>query len=93
MSAHAQFIALAIAGLALTMPVIAGAWIVRLPCRRLASALYVSGFALIGATLILDPILSPPLFFHGFFPGIGIGGIAIALALTLIDWRTVRQRR
>lgn len=81
MSAHEQFTALAVAGLALTSPAMVIAWVARLPSRKLAIALYVVGFAFIGATLVLDPILSPPLFYHGFFPGIGIGGIVIALAL------------
>ncbi len=86
MSVHTEFTALAIAGLALTFPAIIIAWIARLPSRSLATALYGTGFVLIGATLIVDSILNPPLFYHGFFPGVGIGGIVIALALAHVDY-------
>lgn len=88
MSVHAQFAALALAGFVVTVPVLVIAWVRRLPARRMATILYLVGFALIGATLILDPILRPPLFYHGFFPGIGIGAITVALALVA----GVRQR-
>lgn len=81
MSVHAQFIVLALAGFALTVPALVAAWLMRLPDRQLATALYTLGFTLICATLILDPIMRPPLFYHGFFPGIGIGCVALALAL------------
>lgn len=87
MSVHAQFVALALVGLALTAPALVAAWRLRLPDRQLATVLYTLGFALIGATLILDPILSPPLFYHGFFPGIGIGCAALALALVYLAYR------
>lgn len=94
MSVHAQFVALAAVGLVVTLPAMVIAWAARLPSRGLATALYAAGFALIGATLVLDPILSPPLFYHGFFPGIGIGGIAVALALAHRDyWDGKRGRK
>lgn len=86
MSVHTEFIALAVASLALTFPAIVVAWVARLPSRKLVSALYGVGFALIAATLIVDSIVNPPLFYHGFFPGIGIGGIVIALALAHVDY-------
>lgn len=81
MSTHAQFVALTLVGLALTAPALVIAWRGRLPVRRLATTLYVLGFALIVATLIIDPIERPPLFYHGFVPGVGIGCVALALAL------------
>lgn len=84
MSTHAQFVALTLVGLALTAPALVVAWRGRLPVRRLATTLYVLGFALIVATLIVDPIVRPPLFYHGFFPGVGIGCVALALALALV---------
>lgn len=87
MSVHAQFVALALAGLALTAPALVVAWRKRLRDRRLALALYALGFALIAATLIADPILRPPLFYHGFFSGIGIGCVALALALVYLARR------
>ena len=92
MSVHEQFTALAVAGLLVTLPAMIIAWRVRLPSRRLATALYGAGFALIGATLVLDPILNPRLFYHGFFPGVGIGGIAIALALAHQDYWGGKRR-
>lgn len=85
MSVHAQFVALALVGFALTAPALIVAWRARMPGRRLVTGLYSLGFALIVATLILDPILSPPLFYHGFFPGIGIGCVALAVALVFLE--------
>lgn len=87
MSVHAQFIALALVGFALTAPALVAAWLMRLADRQLATALYTLGFALMSATLILDPIVRPPLFYHGFFPGIGIGCVALALALVYLARR------
>ncbi|HEX8997352.1 MAG TPA: hypothetical protein VF812_15095 [Ktedonobacterales bacterium] len=81
MSVHAQFVALALVGCALTAPALVAAWRMRLPDRHLATVFYVVGLALISATLILDPIVRPPLFYHGFFPGVGIGAVALSLAL------------
>ena len=87
MSVHAQFIALALVGFALTAPALVAAWLMRLADRQLATALYTLGFALMSVTLILDPIVRPPLFYHGFFPGIGIGCVALALALVYLARR------
>ncbi len=87
MSVHAQFIALALVGFALTALALVAAWLMRLADRQLATALYTLGFALMSATLILDPIVRPPLFYHGFFPGIGIGCVALALALVYLARR------
>lgn len=93
MSVHAQFAALALAALVLTAPALVITWRARLPSRRLTTALYAAGFTLIALTLVLDPMLSPPLFYHGFFPGIGIGGIALALALAHLDyWERARRK-
>lgn len=93
MSVHEQFIVMALAGFALTVPALVAAWLMRLPDRQLATALYTLGFALITATLILDPIVRPPLFYHGFFPGIGIGMAAVALALVAMNARRARSHR
>ena len=89
-SPHAQFTVLALLGCALTAPALSAAWRLRLADRCLASVFYLVGFGLIGATLALDPILQPPLFFHGFVPGIGIGAVAIALALVALARRRTR---
>lgn len=81
MSTHTQFTLLALLGGALTAPALVAAWLLRLPDRQLATGYYGVGCALIAGALILDPIIQPPLFFHGFIPGIGIGAASIALAL------------
>ncbi|HEY7973991.1 MAG TPA: hypothetical protein VIG77_08455 [Ktedonobacterales bacterium] len=81
MSAHTQFTLLALLGGALTAPAMIAAWILRLPDRQMAMGSYGVGCALIAGALILDPIIQPPLFYHGFVPGLGIGAVAIALAL------------
>lgn len=90
MSAHAQFTVLALLGCALTAPALVAAWRLRLADRCLATGFYLAGFVLIGATLALDPLLQPPLFFHGFVPGIGIGAVAIALALVALARHRIR---
>ncbi|MGZ3716381.1 MAG: hypothetical protein ACXVA4_13250 [Ktedonobacterales bacterium] len=46
---------------------------------------------LIGSAFIIDDILRPPLFVHGFVPGIGIGAITVALATILQDSRVLSQ--
>lgn len=92
MSVHMQFVALAVVGFALTAPALVVAWLYRLSDRQLATALYLGGFALIAATLIVDPLARPPLFYHGFFPGIGIGMAAVALGLVAMNARRARSR-
>lgn len=92
MSVHTQFIALALVGFALTAPLVVVAWLYRISDRQLATALYLCGFALITATLIIDPLARPPLFYHGFFPGIGIGLAAVSLARLALNARHARTR-
>lgn len=45
----------------------------RLRHRSSITTLYAIGFGLIAMTLLIDTIWNPPLFFHGFVPGVGIG--------------------
>ena len=87
MSVHMGFTLLALGALLATSPLIIVAWLRRQAYRRLAIGLYVGGFTCIFATLLLDPILRPPLFYHGFFPGIGASCVAVALALVLRHWQ------
>ena len=83
MSTHMQFTLLALAALIATLPVMIFASVHRLAFRSLAITFYTSGFALIGAALVLDPVIHPPLFYHGFIPGIGMAMIALGLAIVL----------
>ncbi len=80
MTPHTQFLILAGISLVITMLAIVFAWRRHLPHRVFVTVLYGSGYALIGAAFIVDAILKPPLFVHGFVPGIGIGAIVVALA-------------
>jgi hypothetical protein len=91
MSPHAQFLladALAMPALA---PVCALAWRRRLRHRTPITLLYSVGFGLIALTLLIDTIWNPPLFFHGFVPGIGIGLLLACVGLYLQDARAGRQ--
>lgn len=81
MTTHTGFAIAAALSLLVTLPVMAWQWRTRRTDTTLAVALYVSGYLLIGAALALNPIVQPPLFVHGFVPGIGTGMIAVALAM------------
>jgi hypothetical protein len=85
MSTHSAFALVAVLSLILTLPLLVFGWRSRSPHRELALGLYLVGYALIGAALLIDPLLQPPLFFHGFVPGIGVGLVLAALALILQD--------
>lgn len=89
MTPHIQFLLLACVSLAITMLAIIHAWRRRLQHRLFATVLYGGGYTLIGAAFIIDDILKPPLFVHGFVPGIGIGAIVVALAIILQDSRAL----
>lgn len=91
MTPHVQFLILACVSLAITMLAIIYAWRRHMPHRVFATVLYGSGYMLIGAAFIIDDILRPPLFVHGFVPGIGIGAIMVALAIILQGTHTPSQ--
>lgn len=91
MTPHIQFLILACVALAITLPAVIYAWRKHAPHRVFATVLYGSGYTLIGAAFIVDDILRPPLFVHGFVPGIGIGAIIIALATILQDTHALSQ--
>jgi hypothetical protein len=92
MSTHSGFALAAALSLVITLPSIVWTWRKRRPHRMLVLALYAAGYGLIAAALLLDPIVQPPLFVHGFVPGIGGGLIITALALTLQDVVTRRRK-
>ena len=91
MSTHSGFALAAALSLAITLPVIIWSWRKQWPQRMPVLALYAGGYGLIAAALLLDPVVQPPLFLHGFVPGIGVGLIITALAITLQD--IVSRRR
>ncbi len=95
MSAHEQFLALAGLSLVVTAPVIAYAATKRLARRWWLMVYYGAGYAIIGAAFVLDAIFAPPLFVHGFVPGIGIALVVEALLLVAVEAfaRPIADRR
>ena len=85
MSAHEQFLTLAGLSLVVTAPVIAYAATKRLARRWWLMVSYGAGYAIIGAAFVLDAIFAPPLFVHGFIPGIGIALVVEALLLVAVE--------
>ena len=85
MSAHEQFLALAGLSLVVTAPVIAYAATKRLARRWWLMVYYGAGYAIIGAAFVLDAIFAPPLFVHGFVPGMGIALVVEALLLVAVE--------
>jgi hypothetical protein len=79
----------AVASLLVTLPVMVWQWQMRWPHRIFAATLYMGGYVFIGATFVIDAIAQPPLFMHGFIPGIGSGMIAIALAMGIYARRSL----
>lgn len=84
MTPHTQFFIAALAALVVTSPGIMATPRREARFRQTIIALFVSGYALIGATFIIDDLVNPPLFFHGFVPGIGIGLILASLSLAIM---------
>lgn len=87
MTPHTGFLLAAVLSLLVTLPVLVWRWYTRRPHWMFAAALYFGGYLLIGAAFIVDAIAQPPLFVHGFVPGIGSGMIVVALVM---DVRWIR---
>ena len=83
MSTHTGFTVAAALSLLATLPLVVSAWRRQQAQRTLVLALYVAGYLFIAVALLLDPVIQPPLFIHGFVPGIGAGLIVIALTLSV----------
>ena len=81
MSVHEQFLALAAGAFIATAWAVAWAFRRHFAARRWIVSYYAAGYGIIAAAFILDEIFAPPLFIHGFVPGIGIALIAEALLL------------
>ena len=81
MTPHAQFFLATCIALIVTLPPIVAVARARLPYRNIIMVLFVGGYSLIGATFVLDSLFNPPLFVHGFVPGIGMSLIGASLGL------------
>lgn len=92
MTPHAQFFVAALVALTVTSPPIVAASWRRLQYWRSIIALFLSGYALIAATFVIDDKFNPPLFFHGFLPGIGIGLVLASLGISAAERRYMRQQ-
>jgi hypothetical protein len=86
-SAHTGFLIVAAISLALISPCLALAIMWRYEHRRLLAVLYALGYALIAQQFVVDEFTNPPLFFHGFGPGIGIGLLIAFFGLFLEELR------
>jgi hypothetical protein len=82
MTVHEQFLALAVGSFVATVWAVLWAFRRHFAARRWIASYYAAGYVIIAAAFILDEIFAPPLFLHGFIPGIGIALIAEALLLT-----------
>jgi hypothetical protein len=81
MSVHEQFLALAAGSFVATIWAVMWAFRRRFAARRWIALYYAAGYLVIAAAFILDEIFAPPLFIHGFVPGIGIALIGEGLLL------------
>lgn len=85
MTPHLQFLIIIVVALVVTLPWVVLAGLRGLRHREAIMTLYIAGFGLLAGTFIVDSIVNPPLFFHGFVPGIGIGLLIGALGQGLLD--------
>jgi hypothetical protein len=92
-SPHTQFMMVDVAGMLVTSPLIMRAWLRALPHRAVIAGLYAAGYGIIALALIVDAVYNPPLYLHGFTPGIGIGLLLGSLALYLHDAADIRHKR
>ena len=85
MSVHEQFLALAAGSFLATAWAVAWAYRRHFTTRQWIVSYYVTGYVFIAAAFIFDEIFAPPLFVHGFVPGIGLALIIEALLLTATE--------
>ena len=90
MSPHMQFLIVDIIAMLVTSPLVVLAWRRMLARRGLIAALYVAGYAVIAAAFIIDSLYNPPLFAHGFTPGIGIGLLLGCIGLYVEESQAAR---
>ncbi len=81
---HVGFLIAGCASLVATLPLIVRGWVRRQPTRRLAAAYYAAGYLVMAAGYTLDSFSNPPLFVHGFIPGIGVALVLIGLSLVMV---------
>jgi len=92
-SPHLQFFLVDVVAMNLTFPICALAWRRRLRHRALIGGLYTIGYGIIAMAFIIDSTWNPPLFVHGFTPGIGIGLLLACIGLYLQEPRASRGQR
>jgi hypothetical protein len=81
-----------VAGMLITSPLVLRAWLRGLPHRTQITGLYAAGYSIIALALIVDAIYNPPLYLHGFTPGIGIGLLLGSFGLYLHDAASTRRK-
>ncbi len=93
MSTHIGFLLVALASLLVSAPMVALTWRYHLAYRGAITTYYVVGYSVIAAAFILDDIVAPPLFVHGFIPGVGVAQLLFSLALFVRGVCTIRIPR
>ncbi len=93
MSAHTQFMIVDAVSMIALSPLLILAQMRQLTHRALMTWLYAVGYGLIAITFVVDSIFDPPMFFHGFTPGIGIGLLLAYIGRYLLDAREARRLR
>lgn len=85
MSVHEQFLTFAGVSFAVTVMALVIAASRGLAVRGRPLAYFLVGYGLIAAAFVIDSIFAPPLFMHGFIPGVGVGLVADALLLVALS--------
>lgn len=81
MSPHLQFLLVDLMAMLALCPVLVVAWRRRLRWRAAIGGLYTLGFGVIGLTFLIDGLVNPPLYLHGFSGGVGIGLLLACVGL------------
>jgi hypothetical protein len=95
MSVHEQFLALAACSFVATVWAVTWAFMRQFTARWWIVSYYGIGYVIIAAAFMLDEIFAPPLFVHGFVPGIGSAFIVEALLLVATETcvKTIADRK